>query len=214
VLQEVVGSDGYLTASKAIYVPAAFLMTLPLAFRRRAPFVVALVVMGTMAVQARAVGSAPTPDSEVFGALLAVYSAAAHCGPGRAQHPSPGALGARVEQGRGAGVPVELRIDDGQQEIPADVALCGYRVVQEALTNVLKHAGAARASVLVRSGAESLLLEIVDDGRGHGQQENGGHGLVGMRERVALYGGQFTAGRQNGGGFAVRAGLPLQPRPA
>src|SRR5438034_283482 len=70
VLQEVLGSDGYLTASKAIYVPAALLMTLPLAFRRRAPFVVALVVMGTMAVQARAVGSAPTPDSEVFGALL------------------------------------------------------------------------------------------------------------------------------------------------
>jgi hypothetical protein len=91
VLQDVLGSSGYLTASKAIYVPAALLMTLPLAFRRRAPFAVAVVVMSTMAIQARAVGSAPTPDSEVFGALLALYSAAAHCAPARARF--AGALG-------------------------------------------------------------------------------------------------------------------------
>jgi signal transduction histidine kinase len=128
----------------------------------------------------------------------------------RAPQPSLDALGTLVDQVRDAGVPVELRIEDEQQEIPVDVAICAYRIVQEALTNVLKHAGAAQASVLVRSGAESLLLEIVDDGRGHGEPEHGGNGLVGMRERVTLYGGQFSAGRQNGGGFAVRAEIPLQ----
>ena len=83
--------------------------------------------------------------------------------------------------------------------------------MQEALTNALKHAGPATVHVRVRYGSESLELEVVDDGHG-GSAGNGvgrGHGLVGMRERVALYGGDLEAGPQDGGGFLVRARLPL-----
>src|SRR6266540_7165645 len=80
VQQDIWGSRDYFTASKAIYVPAALLMTLPLAFRRRAPFAVAVVVMGALVFETLAVGSAPTPDSQLVGWLLAIYSVAAHCG--------------------------------------------------------------------------------------------------------------------------------------
>src|SRR6266545_7590840 len=79
LLQDLWTSGDYLTASKAIYVPAGLLMTLPLAWRRRAPLAVAAVVMGALAVQSLAVGSAPTPDSPLAGWLLAIYSVAAHC---------------------------------------------------------------------------------------------------------------------------------------
>jgi signal transduction histidine kinase len=89
------------------------------------------------------------------------------------------------------------------------VAVSGYRIVQEALTNVLKHAGPARARVIVRYSGRELELEIADDGRGAAGGGDTGHGLVGMRERVALYGGDFDAGASNGGGFVVRARLPL-----
>ena len=83
--------------------------------------------------------------------------------------------------------------------------------MQEALTNALKHAGQARASVHVRYGRDSLELEIVDDGAGaHPPVASGGHGLVGMRERVALYGGRLDAGRRPSGGFAVRVLLPIR----
>ena len=83
--------------------------------------------------------------------------------------------------------------------------------MQEALTNALKHAGEARASVDIRYGTDSLELEIADDGSGATTPvSSGGHGLVGMRERVALYGGRLDAGRRPGGGFAVRAVLPIR----
>ena len=86
-----------------------------------------------------------------------------------------------------------------------------YRIVQEALTNALKHAGGARASVRVRYGGDSLELEIVDDGwRSPGALAGGGHGLAGMRERVALYSGRLDAGRRASGGFAVRVLLPIR----
>jgi signal transduction histidine kinase len=83
--------------------------------------------------------------------------------------------------------------------------------VQEALTNALKHAGEAHASVRVNYGSDSLELEIVDDGAGAPSRvAGGGHGLVGMRERVALYGGRLDAGRAPGGGFTVRVLLPIR----
>jgi signal transduction histidine kinase len=83
--------------------------------------------------------------------------------------------------------------------------------VQEALTNVLEHAGDAHASVRIYYGADSLELEIVDDGVGSGMSvASGGHGLVGMRERVALYGGRSDAGRRPTGGFAIRVLLPVR----
>ena len=89
--------------------------------------------------------------------------------------------------------------------------MSAYRIVQEALTNALKYAGDAQASVYVRYGVDSLELEIVDDGAGGpARTAGGGHGLVGMRERVALYGGRLDAGRRPSGGFAVRVLLPIR----
>ena len=88
--------------------------------------------------------------------------------------------------------------------------LAVYRIVQEALTNVLKHAGPARAQIDVVFGVRELDLQISDDGRGAGAgADGGGHGLVGMRERVSLYRGALEAGPRDGGGFIVRARLPI-----
>jgi signal transduction histidine kinase len=111
-----------------------------------------------------------------------------------------------------AGVNVELEIEGAPRPLPAGVDLSAYRIVQEALTNVLKHAGgAARACVQVRYRPESVEVEVFDDGRGVAADpaSNGeGHGLVGMRERVALFGGELRVGPRRGGGFSVKARLP------
>jgi signal transduction histidine kinase len=116
-----------------------------------------------------------------------------------------------VGQLRDAGLPVELSIDGERRELPVGIELSAYRIVQEALTNTLKHAGDARATVHVRYGPDSLELEIVDDGPGGSKRATGGgHGLVGMRERVALYGGRFDASRRPSGGFAIRVVLPIR----
>ena len=91
--------------------------------------------------------------------------------------------------------------------------LCAYRIIQEALTNAIKHAGPARAEVHISWGHDALELEIVDDGRNPsaGNGASGGHGIAGMRERAALHGGNIQAGAGVEGGFAVRARLPLAP---
>jgi signal transduction histidine kinase len=116
-----------------------------------------------------------------------------------------------VAQVREAGLPVELRVEGERRELPVGIELSAYRIVQEALTNALKHAGDARASVHVRYAPDSLELEIVDDGAGASAPvPSGGHGLAGMRERVALYGGRLDAGRRPSGGFAVRVLLPIR----
>jgi signal transduction histidine kinase len=116
-----------------------------------------------------------------------------------------------VTQVREAGLPVELRIDGERRELPVGIELSAYRIVQEALTNALKHGGDARATVHVHYGADSLELEIADDGTGAPPGvSSGGHGLVGMGERVALYGGRLDAGRRQSGGFAVRVVLPIR----
>ncbi len=86
--------------------------------------------------------------------------------------------------------------------------LSAYRIVQEALTNALKHAGPARANVSVRYGDGELEIEVVDDGSAVGNGDGTGHGLLGIRERVTVYGGSFEAGRGALGGYAVRARLP------
>jgi signal transduction histidine kinase len=99
-------------------------------------------------------------------------------------------------------------------QLPAGLDLSAYRIVQEGLTNTLKHAGRAEAEVIVRYHASVLELEILDNGIGAPVRVNGsGHGLVGMRERIALYGGTFEAGGRDGHGFAIRAQLPLTPEP-
>jgi signal transduction histidine kinase len=116
-----------------------------------------------------------------------------------------------VAQVREAGLPVELSVDGEPRELPVGLELSAYRIVQEALTNALKHAGEARAAVRIRYAPDSLELEVVDDGGGATEPlGGGGHGLVGMRERVALYGGRFEASRRATGGFAVRVALPIR----
>jgi signal transduction histidine kinase len=116
-----------------------------------------------------------------------------------------------VAQVTDAGLPVELRIEGERRELAVGIELSAYRIVQEALTNTLKHAGDAKASVRVRYGRDSLELEISDDGgTAREQVVGGGHGLVGMRERVALYGGSLDAARRPTGGFTVRVLLPIR----
>jgi signal transduction histidine kinase len=125
--------------------------------------------------------------------------------------PGLGDVPTLVEQLCETGLPVELRIDGEPRELPVGIELSAYRIVQEALTNALKYAGDARATVHIRYGAESLELEIADDGAGRPTlAAGGGHGLVGMRERVALYGGRFDASHNPSGGFAVRVILPIR----
>ena len=115
-----------------------------------------------------------------------------------------------VEQVREAGMPVDLRVEGDARPLAPGIDLSAYRIVQEALTNALKHAGPARARVTVRYGENELDIDIADDGAGAEEQAvAGGHGLVGMRERVALFGGDLATGRRLGGGYAVRARLPI-----
>jgi signal transduction histidine kinase len=126
--------------------------------------------------------------------------------------PQPGLaqLHALVEQMRGVGLPVELAIEGEPRRLPAGVDLSAYRIVQEALTNTLKHARPTRARVTVRYRNDDVELEVVDDGRGRANGSQGGHGILGMRERVRLYGGTLETGRAIEGGFAVRARLPAR----
>jgi len=127
-----------------------------------------------------------------------------------APQPSLRHLGDLVEQVREAGMPVELQIEGEPRAIAPGIDLSAYRIVQEALTNALKHAGPARARVTVRYGDDEVDIEITDDGTGGAMEAPaGGHGLLGMRERVALFGGDLAAGRRRGGGYSVRAKLPL-----
>jgi len=127
-----------------------------------------------------------------------------------APQPGLGALEALLGQVREAGLRVDLRVEGEPVPLAAGVDLSAYRIVQEALTNTLKHAGHAEAEVIVRYDAAAVELEILDNGVGPDTHVNGaGHGLVGMRERIALYGGVLEAGSRNGHGFAVRARLPL-----
>ena len=127
--------------------------------------------------------------------------------------PQPGL--ARVDDlialARRAGLPVELTIEGEPRVLPPGVDLTAYRIVQEALTNAHKHAGPAHAHVLLHYGNEAVELEVTNDGRiSPNGDDSVGLGLVGMRERVALYDGTFEAGPRAGGGYAVRARLPVE----
>jgi len=126
--------------------------------------------------------------------------------------PQPGlaGIGALVEQVREAGLPVTLRVDGSCETLDPGVALTIYRIVQEALTNSLKHAGDATAEVRLSFGSQWLVVEVFDTGRGPIPGGRGvGHGLVGMRERVSLYGGTLRVGPRPGGGFRVYARIPI-----
>jgi signal transduction histidine kinase len=147
----------------------------------------------------RSLGALRKPDSEV------------------PLEPQPGVenLGTLIEQARRSGLEVELVTEGDPAPLPTGVDLSAYRIVQEALTNTLKHAGPVHARVEVRYGDDELELEVSDDGA-PGQSPkrggtDGGHGIMGMRERVALHGGQLHADHRPEGGFSVRVSLPLTP---
>jgi signal transduction histidine kinase len=126
-----------------------------------------------------------------------------------APRPSLAHVDALVQTVRDAGVPVELRVEGKQEGLSPGVDVSAYRIVQEALTNVVKHAGPAHASVMIRYGRRSVEVEVTDDGSFAGNGTAPGYGLAGMRERVELHGGTLEAGGRAEGGFAVRARLPL-----
>ncbi len=127
-----------------------------------------------------------------------------------APQPGLGQLGELVEHARGAGVDVTLAVDGAPRAVAPGLDLSAYRIVQEGLTNVRKHAAGAPARVRVTWAPRELALEVRDEGPGG--TPGSGHGLVGMRERVRLHGGELHAGPVTGGGFAVHARLPLQER--
>jgi signal transduction histidine kinase len=133
----------------------------------------------------------------------------------RSPQPSLSDLGALLQKAREGGISAELSVTGEPRQLSTGVELSAYRIVQEALTNVLKHAGEAHAVVNVRYGEEGLELEVVDDGHGASEPAGGrtGHGLVGMRERVALFGGALSAGPSNGRGYRVEALLPYRGQP-
>jgi len=131
---------------------------------------------------------------------------------GVALGPQPGldSIDALLADLRGAGLPVELQLEGDPVPLPRAIDLSAYRIVQEALTNTLKHAHASQADVTVRYAPHHVELEVRDDGEGPMPNGGVGHGLVGIRERVKIYGGQMTAGPATDGGFLLTARLPVE----
>jgi signal transduction histidine kinase len=127
-----------------------------------------------------------------------------------APHPGVDRLGSLVEDVSRAGLPVRLNVAGDPFPLPRGVDLSAYRIVQEGLTNALKHAHASRAEVTFQYTPDALQIEVRDDGEGRSTTDGLGHGLVGIRERVKIYGGEMTAGSAPEGGFVLGARLPLE----
>jgi signal transduction histidine kinase len=127
-----------------------------------------------------------------------------------APQPGLGALGDLVAEVREAGVEVGVRTGGDLAVLPRGLDLTAYRIVQECLTNVLKHVGAHRVEISLCCLGRCLDIDVTDDGTSAGVPSLGGFGLVGMRERVSVYGGTVQAGARDGGGFRVHARLPLE----
>jgi len=125
--------------------------------------------------------------------------------------PQPGldSLDSLLEEVGRAGLPVRLHVDGDPFPLPRAIDLSAYRIVQEGLTNALKHARASHADVTVRYRPDELEVEVLDDGAGTATSDGLGHGLVGIRERVKIYGGEMNAGTAPAGGFMLSARLPL-----
>jgi signal transduction histidine kinase len=130
--------------------------------------------------------------------------------PALAPQPSLEHVDKLVAQAREAGLPVDLRVEGDPVQLPASLDLTAYRLVQEGLTNAVKHARAEQAEVLVRYADGHVEITVSDDGTGDGGGDGSGHGLVGMRERVSVYGGELEAGPRVDGGYALRARLPVK----
>jgi signal transduction histidine kinase len=133
-------------------------------------------------------------------------------GPALAPQPSLSQIDTLVAHARETGLPVNLEIEGEPVPLPAGVDLTAYRLVQEGLTNTIKHASAKHADVRVRYDGDHVEIEVSDDGRGvDGKPSStGGHGLVGIRERVSIYGGELEAGARTEGGYRLRARLPME----
>lgn len=185
---------------------------------------VSLMVVQTQALRASGVDpqAAPTLDRiaglgrEALSEMHRMLGVLRPQQDGAERAPQPGVedIAALVAQVREAGLEAGLRVEGDRRALPAGVDLSAYRIVQEALTNVIRHAHAANAIVTVRYGSDALELQVVDDGVGPqapGDNGNGsgGHGLLGMRERVALFDGELELGAGPSGGYRVRAVLPL-----
>jgi signal transduction histidine kinase len=127
--------------------------------------------------------------------------------------PGLGSLEPLLDEIRRAGLAVDLRVEGPPVPLPHAIDLSAYRIVQEGLTNALKHAHASHADVLVRYRPDEVQIDVRDDGHGPSSSDGLGHGLVGIRERVNLYGGQMSAGPANGRGFLLSTRLPLGGAP-
>ena len=123
--------------------------------------------------------------------------------------PSLARLPELIGQVAEAGLQVDLVVEGEARDLPPGIDVSAYRIVQEALTNALRHSGTSRARVVVTYGTDQLELGVTDAGRGAQQGSRSGHGLIGIRERVAIYGGELEAGSRPEGGYALRARLPL-----
>jgi len=149
--------------------------------------------------------------NRLLGVLRGSNGAAAE----RRPQPGIGQLAGLVEELRAGGLEVDARVEGEARPLPPAVDLSAYRIVQEATTNVLKHARARRVDIRVQYTETTLALDVRDDGGGNGDDpaSSSGHGLIGMRERVALFGGELRAERNPAGGFSVHARLPFEPAP-
>jgi signal transduction histidine kinase len=138
-------------------------------------------------------------------------------GPERSPQPGVADIEQLVQRVRDVGLPTQLAIEGQSKPLPIGVELSAYRIVQEALTNALRHANATQANVVVRFTDAGLELDVRDNGRmasgGNGQKPTG-HGLIGMQERVQLFGGVMQAGPQGEGGYRVTATLPAEMPPS
>jgi signal transduction histidine kinase len=141
-------------------------------------------------------------------------SLGAHQGDALGASPGLANLDHLASRAHRAGVPVQVRVEGKPLQLSPGADLAAYRVAQEALTNTLKHSHGSQAIVTIRYEPGDVVVEVLDDGvgaaRNGGRAESGGHGLIGMGERVALYGGTFEAGARDEGGFAVRARIPVE----
>jgi signal transduction histidine kinase len=148
--------------------------------------------------------------------LLGVLRRGTDGSPPRAPEPGLDQAPALVAQARAAGQDVRLTVSGTPRPLPAPLDRSAYRIVQEAVTNARRHAAGAHVEVRIHHAEDELEIRVTDDGTGHGTARpagGGGHGLSGMRERVDVFGGRFSAGRLPAGGFLVCAHLPLEPRP-
>jgi signal transduction histidine kinase len=167
---------------------------------------------------AQAIGLIETTARETLielNRLLGVLRGSTGAAADRRPQPGIDQLAGLVEGLRAAGLEVDARVEGDARSLPPAVDLSAYRIVQEATTNVLKHAHARRVDIRVQYTETMLALDVRDDGAGNGVDpaSSSGHGLIGMRERVALFGGELRAGRNPAGGFSVHARLPLTPSP-